>query len=282
VLDHRGDTDQVNGPHVGARAEDARMWCHTQRTAQCPYDWAFCSKQGLESSPQTPSPNTSNTTSDDGLDDFDLEREEAKLAEKKKQQKEVVEKFKAHQAQAAALKAEGEQQEKKQEKGKRRAAERKTKARFNGPPEVSVRIHNDTSWLPPEHCQCNATQHCDMKAVLKRNGLDTRGDTDRTNEPHVGARGEDARMWCHTQRTAKCPYDWAFCSKQQRGGQIVRKMKNRRRKGKRKRQRKKGKRRQRGSGKGKQRGKGKRDVETSLDDALEDGLQVAHVEVLES
>ena len=73
---------------------------------------------------------------------------------------------------------------------KAQAIEARKMKKKNGPPTVNLRIHNDTSWLPPENCECSNTTYCDMKALLKRNGAVDPDDGVTAKLPHAGANSE--------------------------------------------------------------------------------------------
>lgn len=72
------------------------------------------------------------------------------------------------------------------------------------PPDVSVTVKKDTSWLPPAGCKCKDTVSCNMKALL------VRGPT------HTWPSQGGSHMWCHTDVMPgiECRHGWAWCSRE--------------------------------------------------------------------
>lgn len=71
----------------------------------------------------------------------------------------------------------------------------------NCPPDVNVRVTNDTSWFPPAGCSCVRSESCDMKALMIRGPPET--------WPAQGG----SHMWCHTNKKPACAHGWAWCSR---------------------------------------------------------------------
>merc|ERR1712167_485986 len=174
------DDSDPNRPHAGAKGADSRMWCHTKRTDRCPVDWTFCEKRLVHQI-------------DAGVDNESVEKR-ARKAEKKAEVKEKQQERGHKAAVKAAMEAAEEAKRKKAQKADLDYVQ------LNDPPTmVSVRVSNDTTWHPPEECQCSEQAFSDMKSILERNGLEadtTSKHPHGANLPHAGSKGTKARMWC--------------------------------------------------------------------------------------